>query len=181
MKQRIRLSILMLWSFMHFLLFAFNGFGINDKSSSYSFSLPIDMENWTREIKNVGFLNSNFFGNLQMFDYWNYDLTEFLIYVIFPVFILCLFNYIMFNQFRLLIDKSKTQMLEKQNNDKITDSIEESIKITPQQKFTNDTKAIIYLMVLIFIILVFVVIKNKNQEQKVKKVMREDDWIGWAP
>ena len=40
MKQRIRLSILMVWSFVHLLLFAFNGFNFQNRLDSSGYSHP---------------------------------------------------------------------------------------------------------------------------------------------
>ena len=124
MKQRIRLSILMLWSFMHLLLFAFNGFNFQNrldssgynwfsKSSYHTYSsaflfppyFTYDFRGWINEIKYVGLFDSNFLANFHFHnvDFKYYDITEFLVYVISPVFFICLYNYIKYNQFRLLV------------------------------------------------------------------------------
>jgi hypothetical protein len=180
MKQRIILSILMLWSFLHFILFAFNGFGINNESSSDNFIWPIDMENWIGDIEYYGFLKSNFFDNLQLFDYKKYDLTEFLIYVILPIFVLSLFNYIRFNQFKLLVDRSQYPILEKHNKDKMIESNDGSIKITPQPNQTNAIKAIIYLLILISLLLTYIIIK-KDEKVVIKRnnPLKRDLFRGW--
>jgi hypothetical protein len=177
MKQRIRLSILILWSFIHLLLFAFNGFGFNDKYSSSRFWLPFDFENWTNEIKNFGFQNSNFFGNLKLLDNKDYDFTEFIVYVITPILLLGLYNYIRHNQFKLLVDKSHYQMLEKQNNDRIIESIGESIKITPQPKYTNGLKALIYVLILYSLYCLIILFLIKKDKEVVK---RSNDSFEWS-
>lgn len=124
MKQRIRLSILMLWSFMHFLFFAFNGFNFKNKlsysgydyfsksnyySSSSAFLFPpyftYDFSGWINQIKYAGLFDSNFLANFHLHnvDFKYYDITEFLVYVISPIFFLCIFNFVKFNQFRIIV------------------------------------------------------------------------------
>lgn len=61
-----------------------------------------------------------------------------------------------------LISKSHTQMLlEKQNRDRIRESLGESFKPVLQSKLINGTKVIIYILILIFLTVIFAVIKNK--------------------
>jgi hypothetical protein len=105
MKQRIRLSILMLWSFMHFLLFAFNGFKIKSvelTSDFYTIFKILNYRNFMNDVKYVGIFNANFW-SFYLENTSNYDVTEFLVYVITPIFFLCIYNFIRFNQFRLII------------------------------------------------------------------------------
>ena len=61
-----------------------------------------------------------------------------------------------------LISKSHTQMLlEKQNRDKMRESLGESFKPAPQPKLINGTKIIIYVLILILLVSLIGVLKNK--------------------
>lgn len=107
MKQRIRLSILMLWSFMHFLLFAFNGFKIKSvelTSDFYTIFKILNYQNFMNDVKYVGIFNAEFSHlNFYLENTSNYDIKEFLVYVITPIFLYCLYNFIKHNQFRLIV------------------------------------------------------------------------------
>lgn len=61
-----------------------------------------------------------------------------------------------------IISKSHTQMLlEKQNRDKMRESLGESFKPAPQPKLINGTKVIFYVLILILLVGIFAVLKNK--------------------
>ena len=107
MKQRIKLSILMLWSFMHFIMFAFNGFKIKSvelTSNFYTIFSILNYRNFMNDVKYVGIFNANF-GHLNFYleNTSNYDITEFLVYGIIPIFFLSIYNYIKYNQFGLIV------------------------------------------------------------------------------
>ncbi len=100
MKQRIRLSILMLWSFMHLLLFVFNGY----RSEVISYFWPfLEDYNYVLTNNNANSYVSKIVWKIDILNIEYYDITELLVYGIIPIFFLCIYNYIKFNQFRLII------------------------------------------------------------------------------
>ncbi len=103
MKQRIKLSILMLWSFMHLLLFAFNGFPF---FGEFTYSLRDVFYPFNGDANNLHLWNALNFPikyYINILEIESYDFTEFIVYVITPILLLGLYNYIRHNQFRLIV------------------------------------------------------------------------------
>jgi hypothetical protein len=170
MKQRIRLSILMLWSFMHFLLFAFNGFVFNKEYTSENLFWPHNTESHLYAGQYLPIENTYW----QVWKIGYYDITEFLFYGITPILFLYLYNFIKHNQFSLIINNSNEKIfLDNPNEINIKESLDESIKIIPQPKQVNGNRAIIFLLIIIFLILIYSVNKKDNQ---VGVVIRESNW-----
>jgi hypothetical protein len=63
--------------------------------------------------------------------------------------------------------------LENQNEINITETLDESIKITPEPKLVNGSKAIIFLLILFFLVLIYSVNKKDNQ---VGVGIRKNNW-----
>lgn len=142
-------------------MFAFNGFVFNKEYLGENLFWPY-ITVWQEETY------------WQCWKFGYYDITEFLFYGITPILFLYLYNFIKYNQFSLIVNKSNEKMfLDNPNKINITETLDESIKIIPQSKQVNGTRAIIFLLIIIFLILIYSVNKKDNQ---VGGVIRESNW-----